>query len=188
MQDMTLRFPEPGDAEALLGAVRESVPEIGCWMDWCRPDYSLADAAGWIAAQAEARAKGTGFEFLVVVEDGRLLGVCGINGVNPDAGMANLGYWVRTSETGRGVAARAVRLLVDWVLEHTALQRIEIVVAVGNTPSQRVAEKVGALREGVLRSRLHIHGVYHDAVMHSIIRPTAPPPAGQRTVARARPV
>ncbi|HNX51781.1 MAG TPA: GNAT family protein [Thermoanaerobaculaceae bacterium] len=46
-----------------------------------------------------------------------------------------------------------------------------IVVAEGNLPSQWVAEKTGALREGVLRSRLRIHGVYHDAVMHSIVRP-----------------
>jgi ribosomal-protein-serine acetyltransferase len=50
------------------------------------------------------------------------------------------------------------------------LNRIEIVVAVRNTASLRVAEKVGATREGVLRSRLVAHGQIHDAVMFSLIR------------------
>jgi RimJ/RimL family protein N-acetyltransferase len=49
------------------------------------------------------------------------------------------------------------------------LQRIEIVVATGNHASQRVAEKAGALREGVLRKRLLIHGAAHDAVLYSLV-------------------
>ena len=51
----------------------------------------------------------------------------------------------------------------------------EITPDVGNLRSQRVAEAVGAHREGVLRSRLLVHGEFHDAVMYSIVRsvPTA---------------
>ena len=47
----------------------------------------------------------------------------------------------------------------------------EIVIAVGNRRSQRVAEKVGALREGVLRSRLVLPSGPSDAVMYSLVRP-----------------
>ena len=46
-----------------------------------------------------------------------------------------------------------------------------VVFAVSNLPSQRVAEKAGAVREGVLRRRLLLHGVSHDAVMFSLTRP-----------------
>ncbi|MGV8039064.1 MAG: GNAT family N-acetyltransferase [Thermoanaerobaculaceae bacterium] len=170
--DLLLRSPTPEDAQALLDAVRESAAEVGRWMDWCRPDYSLEDAASWIRGQAEGRERGTAFEFLVVDQADRIKGVCGVNGANAlQAGMANLGYWVRTSETGRGVATQAVRMLANWVFDNTELQRLEIVVAVGNATSQRVAEKAGALREGVLRARLRIHGAFHDAVMYSLVRP-----------------
>ena len=126
----------------------------------------------WISSQAQARETGSAFEFLIVGAHGRPLGVCGVNAINQENRFANLGYWVRTSENRRGVAVNAVKLLVDWVFQHTDLERLEIVAAVGNEPSQRVAEKAGALREGTLRSRLCIHGTFHDAVMHSIIRPT----------------
>jgi RimJ/RimL family protein N-acetyltransferase len=172
MSTVNLRFPEPGDAGAILEAVRESLPELCRWMAWCHAGYSEADAMHWISSQAQAREAGTAFEFLIQGDDGRLLGVCGINGVDTVNRFANLGYWVRTSEAGRGVAVKAVKLLVAWVFQHTKLERLEIVAAIGNEASQRVAERAGALREGTLRSRLCIQGTFHDAVMHSVVRPT----------------
>jgi RimJ/RimL family protein N-acetyltransferase len=44
------------------------------------------------------------------------------------------------------------------------------VIAAGNLASQRVAEKAGATREGILRGRLILHDVAHDAVMFSLTR------------------
>jgi RimJ/RimL family protein N-acetyltransferase len=61
-------------------------------------------------------------------------------------------------------------LLADWAFANTNLERLEIVVAVGNGRSERVAEKAGASREGTMRSRLYIHDRPHDAVMYSIVR------------------
>jgi len=49
------------------------------------------------------------------------------------------------------------------------LNRLEILIAVDNRASQRVAEKVGAVREGVLRNRLVVRDKVHDAVMFSLI-------------------
>jgi RimJ/RimL family protein N-acetyltransferase len=53
--------------------------------------------------------------------------------------------------------------------EQLGLQRIEIVAAVANVPSQRVAEKAGARREGILRNRLLIRGESLPAVLFSLV-------------------
>jgi len=76
---------------------------------------------------------------------------------------------VRSSRAGRGVATTATLLTARFGLRKLALQRIEILAAVGNKPSQRVAEKAGAKNEGVLRNRLSLRGQPHDAVMYSLI-------------------
>jgi RimJ/RimL family protein N-acetyltransferase len=83
---------------------------------------------------------------------------------------ANLGYWVRSSAAGRGVATAATRLTRDWGFANTDLVRIEVLVAVANMASRRVAEKSGAVYEGTLRSRLLVHGTRHDAAMYAFIR------------------
>ena len=75
---------------------------------------------------------------------------------------------MRTGATGRGVATRAARLAGEFAVTQLALLRAEIVVAVGNMPSQRVAEKCGAKREGILRNRLIVREKVFDAVMYSL--------------------
>ncbi len=88
-----------------------------------------------------------------------------------DDRLAKLGYWIRSSATGRGAAPAAVLLARDWAFRETGLNRLEIVCAFGNTRSRRVAEKVGATREGVLRRRLLLPSGPSDAIMYSLLRP-----------------
>ncbi len=166
----SLRLRRPGldDVDGLQDAIDESFGDLHPWMDWCRPDAGMVETRSWIAMQGVHRDEGTAHEFLILDGDGRILGCCGVNGIDRASRTANLGYWVRTSAAGRGVAPRAVRTLVEWVHGHTDLERLEIVCAVGNTRSQRVAEKVGARREGIGTARLRIHGVEHDAVVYHV--------------------
>ena len=170
MTSVAIRPYLAGDAQALWAAARESQPEVYPWLEWCHPEYSLADAEWWCASRAALAAAGQEYSFVVSALDGGFLGGCGLNQINTVHRIANLGYWVRTSATGRGVATEAVRQLCRFAFESTDLVRLEIVCAVGNERSRRVAEAAGAVREGVLRSRLLVHGRAVDAVMHSLVR------------------
>lgn len=165
----SIRLYEMADAEHLCVAARESVAEVSPWMGWCHSQYSLDEARTWIAAQDELAKQGMAYEFAVWSE-GRYVGGCGINQINKANRCANLGYWVRTSAMGRGIAPAAVRLVADYAFTNTDLIRLEIVCAVGNVRSQRVAVKVGAAREGVLRNRLVLPSGPSDAVMFSLVR------------------
>ena len=65
---------------------------------------------------------------------------------------------------------RLTRLLAEFGFEALGLIRLELVIEPQNTASQRVAEKAGAKREGLLRNRLTINGKSRDAWMYSFIR------------------
>lgn len=157
------------DAGALFEAARESIAEVYPWLPWCHPDYSLAEAEQWARSRAEL-ASGEEYNFVILGSGDRFLGGCGLNQINRSHKFANLGYWVRSSATGQGIATKVVRLLEQFAFERTDLVRLEIICAAGNERSQRVAERAGAHREGVLRSRLLLHGRAVDAVMYSLVR------------------
>ena len=99
----------------------------------------------------------------------RFLGGVGLNFINRVHQFGNLGYWVRTSETSHNVAPIGGRLVSQFGFEELGLHRIEILAAISNVASQRIAEKIGAAREGVLRKRLLIRGESHDAVLFSLV-------------------
>lgn len=169
-EGLLLRPFSPGDGPGLHAAVVESVAEIGPWLPWARPGYTMMEAEAWALAAADLCRREESFELVIADADsGRLLGGCGLNRIRRDHMVANLGYWVRTSATGRGIAPRAARLLAAWGLGELGLQRVEIVAAVDNTRSRRAAEKAGAVVEGVMRNGLRIHDTPHDAVLHSLI-------------------
>lgn len=167
---LILRRCRPADAEPMFEAVRESIAEVSPWMPWCHSGYSLDESRLWCESRADAWEKRTEFDFLIVDEqDDFPLGVCGLNHINVEERFANLGYWVRTSRTRQGIATAAVPMIARFGFDSLNLYRIEIVVAASNLPSQRVAEKVGALREGLLRQRLVVREKVLDAFMFSLI-------------------
>ena len=170
MTTCSLRPYEADDAKALWEAARESSPEVFRWLPWCHPQYSMAEATEWTRSRAALAAEGHEYSFAIIGSDGRFLGACGINQINRIHRFANAGYWVRTSATGRGVATEALRQLAELAFRTPDLVRLEVVCAVGNDRSQRVAERAGAVREGILRGRLLLHGHAVDAVMYSFVR------------------
>ena len=158
------------DAQAVWDAAMESSAELLPWMPWFHAGYHLRETRSWLEMQVAAFRMGTSYEFAIEGDDGRYLGGCGINQIDPLNRRANLGYWVRTSDAGRGVATAAAKLAIAWAFEHTDFVRIEIVAATANMASQRVAGRTGAQREGILRSRLFVRGQFQDAVIYSLIK------------------
>ena len=170
--DILVRPVELTDEQALFEAVRESIPEVSPWLGWCHENYSIYETREFLSSRADKSQGDEWYSFGVFDRNdgGRFLGGIGLNFINRVHQFGNLGYWIRTSAIGKGVAARASRLVAKFGFEELGLQRIEIVAAVSNIPSQRVAEKIGAVREGVLRKRLLIGGESHDAVLFSLVR------------------
>jgi ribosomal-protein-serine acetyltransferase len=161
---------DEGDVNALYEAVRESIDEVSPWLGWCHRDYSIEESREFICSRQLASQGDEWYSFGIFdVASRRFLGGVGLNFINRVHQLANLGYWVRTSASGRGVATAATKLAARFGFEQLGLHRIEIVAAVDNVASQRVAEKAGAVREGVLRNRLLIRGEPRDAVMFSLV-------------------
>ena len=166
---LQFRRYRPEDADALFLAGRESAgPGFTDWMPWCHPGYALDEAVSYAESRPGAWERGEDYALVILdAATGDLVGGCGINQLSREHNFANLGYWVRRSRWGQGIAVAAVQAASTLAFELLDLGRVEIVVAVGNQASRRAAEKSGAHFEGILRNRLVLHGRRHDAWMFS---------------------
>ncbi|MDQ4121343.1 MAG: GNAT family N-acetyltransferase [Acidobacteriota bacterium] len=163
------------DIPLLFEAARESVNEMFPWTVWCHPDYTLEESQSFVLLSETAWEQKTGFNFAVFDQSSNLfLGGVGFSRIDRKNNFANLGYWVRSSQTKRGVATAAALLAAKFGFEDLGLNRIEILMAIENVASRRVAEKAGAKREGILRNRLLLHNRPHDALIYSLIQPIKP--------------
>ena len=162
---LELRPFAPADRDAVLEACRD--PEILRWTAF--PDPFTGATAESIVREAGARWRdGTVLE-VAIVEDARLIGATHL--AFHEEWRASVAYWLARNARGRGLATRAVRLLLRWAFDaFDELVRVELWSIVGNEASDAVARRLGFVEEGILRSRLPVRGSLRDVRCFSLLR------------------
>lgn len=177
-----LPYPDPplGQGSIALRPWRDA--DLGTMVAICRdPDvarftrvphpYSEADARAWIGAQPGRLEAGEGLALAIADGGGAPVGSVGLRIDPSDREIAEAGYMVAPAARGRGVATTALRLASRWGLGDLGLARVHLTTHVENAASQRVAERAGFHREGILRAWDEIGGARVDLVMYSLIAP-----------------
>ena len=167
IDDLILRPWRPADAPELFAVCQD--PEIARWVTIPQP-FTPADADAFIQNAMVMWRDGTGAPFAIVdAATDRLLGA--VTRFGPEGHQATFGLWLAPDSRGRGVGTRALRLVSDWTFATTAAIRLDAFIMVGNEASNRMTERAGFQREGVLRAwDLHHDGVPVDCVVYSRIR------------------
>ena len=164
---MSLREWRSDDVAAMAAMLNE--PAIVRWTRVPSP-YSERDGLDFVTNGDTERERGEGINLGVFDAAGEeLLGSISLRIATWADLRAQLGYLVGAHARGRGVMPRAVRLLTRWGFETLGLERIEILVHPDNAASQRVAEKAGFHREGVLRSYTRVKDERFDMVAFSML-------------------
>ena len=168
---VALRPWRPEDVEAGLMLFADPLVQRFSWPQ--SRAYTVEDARAYLAAQAEGRLRGEQVE-LAVTEAGdpdAVLGGAALYDLDRAHARASVGYWLAAHGRGRGVATRAVRLLAAWAFGPLELARLELTCAPDNLASQRVAERCGFVREGLLRSHMAFKGGRRDTVVYGLLPP-----------------
>ncbi|PKV79663.1 GNAT family N-acetyltransferase [Nocardia fluminea] len=113
----------------------------------------------WLWSRAEAKA---GRTVRTVIEvDGRFVGQCDL-WIQPHDERGELSIWVDSRVAGRGIAAAAGRVLIDYAFEHLGLARVSAPIDVDNVDSARMARRIGLVCEGTMVSYLSVGGRRRD--------------------------
>ncbi|MDP8942758.1 MAG: GNAT family N-acetyltransferase [Actinomycetota bacterium] len=170
---VTLRGWRADDVPWLVEACQD--PEIPRWTVVPSP-YSEADARAFVAMQSDRRSAGEAAPFAIASgDDDSPLGSIEITMHDWRSGRGEVGYWIAAPARRRGVAMRALALVVRWGFETLDLGRLELLAEPENEASQRLAERAGFTREGVLRSYRVMKGRRVDFVVFSLL-PSDPQP------------
>lgn len=159
------------DRTEFLQAVLESKVALMRWMPWCHAEYGASDVDRWFETANQMWTNQTAFPMLVRRKDnGALLGGTGLHDVLLYGKReAELGYWVRTSARGRGIASIAIRAMAAFAFNELKLVRASIRIRIDNTSSRRAAERAGASFEGVTRHGIVNGDARFDAAQYSLL-------------------
>ncbi len=156
------------DAEDLFRY--RSAPEVARWQGWV-PE-SVDAARSFAAAQGRtARLGGVSWsQFAMRLrEGGRLIGDLGVRGLDPEGAQFEIGVTVDPQHQRRGLAAEALRALVDALCAHPELHRVTASVDPRNVPSMELFAKLGFRQEAHHRRSLWFKGEWVDDVIFAVL-------------------
>ena len=157
---VTLRSPDESDLPAIEQGIvdRDVVRWIGPSEHSAHQTFEL-NRSRW--------AEGTGATFSICDPADNCVGHVWVNLAG--SGRGEVGYWLLPEARGKGLATRSVRLISRWALRELRLSRLSLLTEPSNEQSQRVAERSGFVREGVLRAYKEIAGRRIDCVVFSML-------------------
>ncbi len=134
------------------------------------PNPYTEEHSRWFCTELAPARQQSGEGLVLGIEFGsQLAGVIDLKRTDWAARTTEIGYWTAPWARGHGVMSSALSCLSRWVLSEQGFARVEVRVATGNWASQRVAEKAGFTREGVLRSAGYVHAGRVDLVVFSLV-------------------
>lgn len=160
-QRVRLRGPGPGDADDVFALFSD--PDVMRYWS-SAPMQVRAQAEGRIGEMLDGFARRETIHWLVADRRSDVaIGSCTLFRFDARHRRAEVGYALRSDRWGRGLAAEAVALALDWGFRTLALHRVEASIDPRNDASRRLLERLGFRREGLLRERCFVGDVAGDS-------------------------
>jgi RimJ/RimL family protein N-acetyltransferase len=172
-QRLVLRCWDPRDAPLLKEAVDSSLDHLRPWMPWAQDEpQTLAEKVALLRRFRGAFDLGQDFVYgIFAADEGAVLGGTGLHR-RVGEGAVEIGYWIRASRVGEGLATEAAAALTRVAFESCGVDRVEIRVTPANSASLAVPRKLGFAEEAMLRRRLPggRAGELRDVIVFSLFR------------------
>ncbi|MFJ2029495.1 GNAT family N-acetyltransferase [Streptosporangium sp. NPDC087985] len=137
---LVLREWDDGDLAAMVGLFDD--PEVAYWTPLVSP-FDLDAARVYLKRARERRAAGLRVQLAITVDGGEPMGEVLLMRAEAGLDVAEVGYMVGAAYRGRGVAARAVRVMTDFARERVGIIRLLLEIESGNAASVAVARAAG---------------------------------------------
>ena len=156
--------PLPDAIEVSLADLQPGLP----WVEGYDRGVSQRFVRESVAAWAERRA----YDFTIRTLDdpGRHIGNVSLWSTSAQNGIGEVGYWIRSDETGQGYGAEATTRAVQVGFEEMRLHKVQLRIAVGNVRSEQIARRLGFALEGTLRDEVKVGDEWLD---HTVWSPHA---------------
>jgi ribosomal-protein-serine acetyltransferase len=162
-----LRLFEESDADELHAVVAANRKYLSQWMPWA-PKQTREAALEFIRTSRRQLADNQGMQ-LAIVKSGAIVGGTGYHRIDWQSRLTTIGYWIAETAQGSGTVTRAAEALTDHAFSTWGLNRVEIHAGLENRRSRAIPERLGFVREGVLRQAELVGRRYVDHVVYAML-------------------
>jgi len=158
------------DVAALHDAIGISLDDLKPWLPWVE-GYDRGVSQRFVRESVSAWADRRAYDFTIrgIDDLDRHIGNVSIWSTSHQNAIGEVGYWIRSDETGNGYATEATTRAIQIGFEEMGLHKVQLRIAMGNTRSESIAQSIGFIHEGVLRDEVKVGGRWLDHSVWSML-------------------
>jgi ribosomal-protein-serine acetyltransferase len=155
------------DAEAIFRIIDEEREFLREWLPFVDETTDITYTQTFVQTVVESASN----EFVgIIFYENKLVGLVGMKDSDFENKKTEIGYWLSQPFQHRGIITKSCKALIKFAFNDLDMNRVQIKVATGNHKSQRVAERLGFVREGIEREgELHSHG-FVDLIIFGLLK------------------
>ncbi|RSD29233.1 GNAT family N-acetyltransferase [Mesobacillus subterraneus] len=166
--ELELRIFETNEAWELFWLVDSTRGYLRQWLPWVDslrfPEQFYWVIQMWQKGFQERRSCHFGIWYR-----GRLAGSISLHGIDWGNSYASIGYYLSEKMQGKGLTTRTVKALINYAFSDLSLNRIEIRCGKDNHKSKAIPEKMGFVKEGLIRDGEFVNGHFHDLMVYGVL-------------------
>ncbi len=167
---LILRKPRMDDAPTIFAGWVQN-PGVTRFLTW-RPHENIGQTESILMRAIAAWDEETRFPFMITLKESSA--VIGMIDPRVEGPRVGIGYVMNRAYQRKGYMTEATRAIVDWAFQQPSIYRVYAMTDVENIASQRVLEKAGMAREGLLRKYIvhpNISDAPRDCYIYAIVKP-----------------
>lgn len=168
--DIKLAVPRPVlDGPKLFKLLNSDRKFFGYYLPWVKFTKTATDEIKFLQSTNKHLGTGDSLNLIIWFKE-QIAGMISFNHFEKSRNSADIGYWLGKDFQGKGIITQAVKGLCDLGFQDYDLNRIIIVAAIDNKPSNAVAQHTGFHLEGTLRQNEPLDDGFHDENIYSFLK------------------
>ena len=168
-EDISLELLDLHHAQDIFDCCSSQREYLGKFLPWVPYIKELQDTKNHIIQQKKNWAENKSFDCAIVYQ-GKVCGIIGVHEIPKAHGTASIGYWLSEDFRGKHIVTPSVHKLIEVLFHYYSCHRIVIRCATDNEHSQKIAERLGFQKEGILRGAEYINGAHKDHFIFSLLK------------------
>lgn len=165
--EIQLALLQPSFAPLYVDLARDHYDYLEEWLMWPSLNRTAADFGGFIERSLTEYACGKSM-ICGIFYQGELVGTAGFNSINQNLKRAEIGYWIIESVQGIGIVTQVCNHLINIAFNELGVAKVQLSAAEQNSPSRRVAERLGMALEGIVTNAENLNGRIVDHAVYGL--------------------
>jgi ribosomal-protein-serine acetyltransferase len=166
-----LELVDPKHAQGIFDIAHNNRQYLRQWLTWVDSMQDINFIHRFIEGVIQRHQQGNEWGF-VIIKNNEIIGRIGVHKIDTYNKIGEIGYWIAENEQSQGIMTASCRAIIDYCFNDLQLNRLEIRCGKGNKKSQRIPEKLGFKKEGIIRHGEILNGKFIDLKSYSLLKET----------------